>query len=149
MAEAVAEEEAAPPPAEAEAEPMEEAAPKKAKKAKTEAVVNQEEPAPLLRVGAVVDAAAVAFGETYVKQARNGGPKSFRGTIVAASEDDCWDVKYDADGVVYTTEAQHLALVAPRADDDAPSTKKRKTKKRAAAATPTKAKKARKTLVEC
>ena len=137
--------------AEPEPEPMEEeeAAPKKAKEAKTEAVVNQEELAPLLRVGAVVDAAAVAFGETYVKHARNGGPKSFRGTIVAASEDDCWDVKYDADGVVYTTEAQHLALVAPRADDDAPSTKKRKTKKRAAAATPTKAKKARKTLVEC
>ena len=99
--------------AEPEPEPMEEeeAAPKKAKEAKTEAVVNQEELAPLLRVGAVVDAAAVAFGETYVKHARNGGPKSFRGTIVAASEDDCWDVKYDADGVVYTTEAQHLALV--------------------------------------
>ena len=114
---------------------MEEAAPKKAKKAKTEAVVNQEEPAPLLRVGAVVDAAAVAFGETYVKHARNGGPKSFRGTIVAASEDDCWNVKYDADGVVYETEAQHLTLVSP--------------KKRAAAATPKKkkAKKARKVLV--
>ena len=116
---------------------MEEAAPKKAKKAKTEAVVTQEEPAPLLRVGAVVDAAAVAFGETYVKHARNGGPKSFRGTIVAAAVmDDHWNVKYDADGVVYETEAQHLTLVSP------PS------KKRAAAATPTKAKKARK-VVEC
>ena len=46
--------------AEPEPEPMEEedAAPKKAKEAKTEAVVNQEELAPLLRVGAVVDAAA-------------------------------------------------------------------------------------------
>ena len=136
--------------AEPEPEPMEEeeeAAPKKAKEAKTEAVVNQEELAPLLRVGAVVDAAAVAFGETYVKHARNGGPKSFRGTIVAASEDDCWDVKYDADGVVYTTEAQHLTLVSPASDDDAPS--KKRAKKRAAAATPTKAKKARKLRVEC
>ena len=122
---------------EPEPEPMEEAAPKKAKKAKTEAVVNQEEPAPLLRVGAVVDAAAVAFGETYAKQARNGGPKSFRGTIVAAA-DDHWNVKYDADGVVYETEAQHLTLVS------APSAKKR-----AAAATPTKAKKARKIRVDC
>ena len=120
--------------AEPEPEPVaeEEAAPKKAKKAKTEAVVNQEELAPLLRVGAVVDAAAVAFGETYVKQARNGGPKSFRGTIVAAA-DDHWNVKYDEDGVVYETEAQHLTLVSP--------------KKRAAAATPKKAKKARKVLV--
>ena len=51
--------------------------------------------------------------------------------------DDHWNVKYDADGVVYETEAQHLTLVSP------PS------KKRAAAATPTKAKKARKTYVEC
>ena len=100
-----------PAPAEPAPEPMEEAAPKKAKKAKTAAVVDQEEPAPLLRVGAVVDAAAVAFGETYAKQARNGGPKSFRGTIVAASEDDHWNVKYDADGVVYETAAQHLTLV--------------------------------------
>ena len=89
-----------------------------------------------LRNSSPSDAAAVAFGETYVKHARNGGPKSFRGTIVAASEDDCWDVKYDADGVVYETEAQHLTLVSP------PS------KKRAAAATPKKAKKkARKVLV--
>ena len=96
--------------------------------------MDQEEPAPLLRVGAVVDAAAVAFGETYVKHARNGGPKSFRGTIVAATEDDCWNVKYDADGKVYETEAQHLTLVS---------------KKRAAAATPTKTKKARKIRVEC
>ena len=118
---------------------MEEAAPKKAKMAKTEAVVNQEEPAPLLRVGAVVDAAAVAFGETYVKHARNGGPQQFRGTIVAAAVmDDHWNVKYDADGKIYETEAQHLTLVS------APSAKKR-----AAAATPTKkkAKKARKVLV--
>ena len=124
--------------AEPEPEPMEEeeAAPKKAKEAKTEAVVNQEEPAPLLRVGAVVDAAAVAFGETYVKHARNGGPKSFRGTIVAASEDDCWDVKYDADGVVYETAAQHLTLVAPPSKKRAAATPKKK-----------KAKKARKVLV--
>ena len=101
--------------------------------------VNQEELAPLLRVGAVVDAAAVAFGETYVKQARNGGPKSFRGTIVAASvEDDHWNVKYDEDGEVFATEAQHLTLVSPPSD-----------KKRAAAATPKKSKKARKILVEC
>ena len=133
MAEAVAEE---PATVEPEPEPMEEAAPKKAKKAKTEAVVNQEEPAPLLRVGAVVDAAAVAFGETYVKHARNGGPKSFRGTIVAASEDDCWDVKYDADGVVYTTEAQHLTLVPSPSKKRAAATPKKK-----------KAKKARKVLV--
>ena len=118
----------------AAAKPAATTPPKKAKEAKTEAVVNQEEPAPLLRVGAVVDAAAVAFGETYAKQARNGGPKSFRGTIVAASEDDHWNVKYDADGVVYETEAQHLTLVS---------------KKRAAASTPKKAKKARKLLVEC
>ena len=127
--------------AEPEPEPMEEeeeAAPKKAKEAKTEAVVNQEELAPLLRVGAVVDAAAVAFGETYVKQARNGGPQNFRGTIVAATVmDDHWNVKYDADGEIYATEAQHLTLVSPRAT------------KRAAAATPKKAKKARKILVEC
>ena len=116
--------------AEPEPEPMEEeAAPKKAKKAKTEAVVNQEELAPLLRVGAVVDAAAVAFGETYVKQARNGGPKSFRGTIVAASvEDDHWNVKYDEDGEVFATEAQHLTLVSAPSDDDAPA---RRAKKRA------------------
>ena len=132
MAEAVAEE---PATVEPEPEPMEEAAPKKAKKAKTEAVVTQEEPAPLLRVGAVVDAAAVAFGDAYAKQARNGGPKSFRGTIVAAA-DDHWNVKYDADGVVYETEAQHLTLVSPP-------------KKRAAAATPKKAKKARKLRVDC
>ena len=125
--------------AEPEPEPMEEeAAPKKAKEAKTEAVVNQEELAPLLRVGAVVDAAAVAFGETYVKQARNGGPQNFRGTIVAATVmDDHWNVKYDEGGEVFATEAQHLTLVSP------PS------KKRAAAATPKKAKKARKILVEC
>ena len=125
-----------PAPAEPAPEPMEEAAPKKAKKAKTEAVVNQEEPAPLLRVGAVVDAAAVAFGETYVKQARNGGPKSFRGTIVAASEDDHWNVKYDADGVVYETEAQHLTLVPSPSKKRAAATPKKK-----------KAKKARKVLV--
>ena len=94
----------------------------------------------------VVDAAAVAFGETYVKQARNGGPKSFRGTIVAASvEDDHWNVKYDEDGEVFATEAQHLTLVSAPSDDDAPA---RRAKKRAAAATPTKAKKARK-VVEC
>ena len=115
---------------------MEEAAPKKAKKAKTESVVDQEELAPLLRVGAVVDAAAVAFGETYVKHARNGGPKSFRGTIVAASEDDCWDVKYDADGVVYETAAQHLTLVPSPSKKRAAATPKKK-----------KAKKARKVLV--
>ena len=134
MAEAVAEE---PATVEPEPEPMEEAAPKKATKAKTEAVVNQEELAPLLRVGAVVDAAAVAFGETYAKQARNGGPQNFRGTIVAAAvTDDHWNVKYDEDGVVYETEAQHLTLVSPP-------------KKRAAAATPKKAKKARKIRVEC
>ena len=133
MAEAVAEE---PATVEPEPEPMEEAAPKKAKKAKTEAVVNQEEPAPLLRVGAVVDAAAVAFGETYVKHARNGGPKSFRGTIVAASEDDCWNVKYDADGVVYETAAQHLTLVPSPSKKRAAATPKKK-----------KAKKARKVLV--
>ena len=42
--------------------------------------VNQEDGAPLLRVGAVVDASAAAFGETYVEQARNGsGPQKFRG----------------------------------------------------------------------
>ena len=124
--------------AEPEPEPMEEeeAAPKKAKEAKTEAVVNQEELAPLLRVGAVVDAAAVAFGETYAKQARNGGPKSFRGTIVAASEDDCWNVKYDADGVVYETAAQHLTLVPSPSKKRAAATPKKK-----------KAKKARKVLV--
>ena len=127
--------------AEPEPEPMEEeeAAPKKAKEAKTEAVVNQEELAPLLRVGAVVDAAAVAFGETYVKHARNGGPQQFRGTIVAAAVmDDHWNVKYDADGVVYETEAQHLTLV--------PSPSKKR-----AAATPKKKKatKARKVRVEC
>ena len=125
-----------PAPAEPAPEPMEEAAPKKAKKAKTEAVVNQEEPAPLLRVGAVVDAAAVAFGETYAKQARNGGPKSFRGTIVAAVMDDHWNVKYDADGVVYETAAQHLTLVPSPSKKRAAATPKKK-----------KAKKARKVLV--
>ena len=98
--------------------------------------VNHEDEAPLLRVGSVVDAAAVAFGETYVKQARNGGPKSFRGTIVAASEDDCWDVKYDADGVVYETAAQHLTLVPSPSKKRAAATPKKK-----------KAKKARKVLV--
>ena len=108
---------------------------------------NQEELAPLLRVGAVVDAAAVAFGETYVKQARNGGPQNFRGTIVAAAVmDDHWNVKYDADGETYATEAQHLTLVSAPSDDDAPA---RRAKKRAAAATPKKAKKARKICVEC
>ena len=109
--------------------------------------VSQEELAPLLRVGAVVDAAAVAFGETYVKHARNGGPQQFRGTIVAAAVmDDHWNVKYDADGVVYETAAQHLTLVSAPSDDDAPA---RRAKKRAAAATPKKAKKARKICVEC
>ena len=122
--------------AEPEPEPMEEAAPKNATKAKTEAVVTQEEPAPLLRVGAVVDAAAVAFGETYAKQARNGGPKSFRGTIVAAVMDDHWNVKYDADGVVYETAAQHLTLVPSPSKKRAAATPKKK-----------KAKKARKVLV--
>lgn len=108
--------------------------------------MNQEELAPLLRVGAVVDAAAVAFGETYVKQARNGGPQHFRGTIVAAAVMDAhWNVKYDEDGEVYETAAQHLTLVAPP-PDDAPV---RRAKKRAAAATPKKAKKARKIRVEC
>ena len=99
------------------------------------------------RPGAVVDAAAVAFGETYVKQARNGGPQNFRGTIVAAAVmDDHWNVKYDADGETYATEAQHLTLVSAPSDDDAPA---RRAKKRAAAATPKKAKKARKICVEC
>ena len=88
------------------------------------------------RPGAVVDAAAVAFGETYVKHARNGGPKSFRGTIVAASEDDCWNVKYDADGETYATEAQHLTLVPSPSKKRAAATPKKK-----------KAKKARKVLV--
>ncbi len=75
--------------------------------------VNQEDGAPLLRVGAVVDAAAVAFGETYVEQARNGsGPQKFRGTIVAATvKNNFWNVQYEADGGVYATEAQHLTLV--------------------------------------
>ena len=91
---------------------MEEAAPKKAKKAKTAAVVNQEELAPLLRVGAVVDVAAVAFGKAYVEQARNGGPQKFRGTIVAATvEEDFWNVKYE-DGGVYATDARHFTLVS-------------------------------------
>ena len=96
---------------------MEEAAPKKAKKAKTEAVVNQEEPAPLLRVGAVVDAAAVAFGETYVEQARNGsGPQKFRGTIVAATvKANFWNVQYEADGKIYATEATRARRRLPRA----------------------------------
>ena len=72
---------------------------------------NQEELASLLRVGAVVDAAAVAFGETFVAQARNGGPQKFRGTIVAATvEEDIWNVKYE-DGV-YATDARHLTLVS-------------------------------------
>ena len=96
----------------------------------------QEDEAPLLRVGAVVDAAAVAFGETYVKHARNGGPKSFRGTIVAAVMDDHWNVKYDADGVVYETAAQHLTLVPSPSKKRAAATPKKK-----------KAKKARKVLV--
>ena len=125
--------------AEPEPEPMEEeeAAPKKAKEAKTEAVVNQEELAPLLRVGAVVDAAAVAFGETYAEQARNGGPQKFRGTIVAAAVmDDHWNVKYDADGETYATEAQHLTLVPSPSKKRAAATPKKK-----------KAKKARKVLV--
>ena len=109
--------------------------------------VYQEELAPLLRVGAVVDAAAVAFGETYAEQARNGGPQKFRGTIVAAAVmDDHWNVKYDADGETYATEAQHLTLVSAPSDDDAPA---RRAKKRAAAATPKKANKARKICVEC
>ena len=99
--------------------------------------VSQEELAPLLRVGAVVDAAAVAFGETYVKHARNGGPQQFRGTIVAAAVmDDHWNIKYDADGVVYETAAQHLTLVAPPSKKRAAATPKKK-----------KAKKARKVLV--
>ena len=99
--------------------------------------VNQEELAPLLRVGAVVDAAAVAFGETYVKHARNGGPQQFRGTIVAAAVmDDHWNVKYDADGVVYETAAQHLTLVPSPSKKRAAATPKKK-----------KAKKARKVLV--
>ena len=136
MPEPEAEEEAVPPPAEPKPMEEEEAAPKKAKKAKTEAVVNQEEPAPLLRVGAVVDAAAVAFGETYVKHARNGGPQHFRGTIVAAVMDDHWNVKYDADGVVYETAAQHLTLVPSPSKKRAAATPKKK-----------KAKKARKVLV--
>ena len=40
--------------------------------------VNQEDGAPLLRVGAVVDAAAVAFGETYVEQAMAGRVRGLR-----------------------------------------------------------------------
>ena len=61
-------------------------------------------------------------------------------------EDDHWNVKYDEDGEVFATEAQHLTLVSAPSDDDAPA---RRAKKRAAAATPKKAKKARKILVEC
>ena len=99
--------------------------------------VNHEDEAPLLRVGSVVDAAAVAFGETYVKHARNGGPQQFRGTIVAAAVmDDHWNVKYDADGVVYETAAQHLTLVPSPSKKRAAATPKKK-----------KAKKARKALV--
>ena len=60
--------------------------------------------------------------------------------------DDHWNVKYDEDGVVYETEAQHLTLVSAPSDDDAPA---RRAKKRAAAATPKKTKKARKICVEC
>ena len=65
--------------------------------------------------------------------------------VAAAVMDDHWNVKYDADGETYATEAQHLTLVSAPSDDDAPA---RRAKKRAAAATPKKAK-ARKILVEC
>ena len=71
-----------------------------------------QELAPLLRVGAVVDVVAVAFGKAYVEQARNGGPQKFRGTIVAATvEEDFWNVKYE-DGGVYATDARHFTLVS-------------------------------------
>ena len=78
-------------------------------------VVNQG--AQLLRVGAVVDAAAVAFGETYVEQARNGsGPQKFRGTIVAATvKANFWNVQYEADGKIYATEATRARRRLPRA----------------------------------
>lgn len=73
-------------------------------------------------VGATVDAAAAAFGQAYAEQARHGGPKVFRGTVVSATvADDQWNVRYDEDGEVYATEARHLTLVA------GPRPKKKKT----------------------
>ena len=56
-------------------------------------------PKKAFEVGSIVDAAAAAFGPQYVEAARNGGPKKFRGVIVATPPNsDHWNVEYVDDG---------------------------------------------------
>jgi ferredoxin-nitrite reductase len=67
---------------------------------------------PRPKVGAVVEVDAAAFGEAWAAAAEKGGPKTFRGTIVATppNNDGHWNVKFD-DGETFSTEARHLTLV--------------------------------------
>ena len=70
-------------------------------------------PKKTFEVGSVVDAAAAAFGPQYVDAARNGGPKKFRGVVVATPPDsDLYNVEYQDDGETFATESKHLTLVS-------------------------------------
>ena len=70
-------------------------------------------PKKAFEVGSIVDADCKAFGPQYVEAARNGGPKKFRGVIVATPPNsDHWNVEYDDDGETFATEARHLTLVS-------------------------------------
>jgi len=70
-------------------------------------------PKKTFEVGSVVDADCRAFGPQYVDAARNGGPKKFRGVVVATPPDsDHWNVEYLDDGETFATESKHLTLVS-------------------------------------
>ena len=70
-------------------------------------------PKKTFEVGSVVDADCRAFGPQYVDAARNGGPKKFRGIIVATPPDsDLYNVEYVDDGETFATESKHLTLVS-------------------------------------
>jgi hypothetical protein len=70
-------------------------------------------PKKTFEVGSIVDADCKAFGPQYVEAARNGGPKKFRGVIVATPPNsDHWNVEYDDDGETFATESKHLTLVS-------------------------------------
>ena len=86
--------------------------------------------APEFGVGAAVDVAAAAFGHEFVKYARRGGPKLFRGTVVAGDAvAGSLNVHYEGDGETFLTEARYLTLASARRvtleaffamDDEAP-----------------------------
>jgi hypothetical protein len=70
----------------------------------------------------VVEVDAVVFGEAWAAAAEKGGPKTFRGTIVATppNNDGHWNVKFD-DGETFSTEARHLTLVVSELSSESDS----------------------------